>query len=779
SLFPVDSLLSLPQILFVQPEAQPQEEMIVNGSDLSLNGIFYAHTRFPDISGKGLGVSVKENRPDTADIDFRLRYKKTGLESNNLSTHATIMATLIAGAGNSYFNAQGAAYRANISSVSFQALMPEPDSVYRKFRQTVQNHSYGTGIENFYGADAWAYDQSVISNDTLLHVFSAGNSGTATPPAGKYAGLTGFANLTGSFKQSKNSLSVAATDSFNQVELLSSRGPAYDGRIKPELVAFGQDGSSGAAALVSGTALLLQDAYLQTTGLLPRSSLVRAALVNTADDLLQPGPDFRSGFGSLNAERVLSQLMPGHFFSGTAANNSFHEFNISVPANTSSLKITLAWNDPPAAINAPKALVNDLDLEVSPVGSSITFFPLVLSHFPQADSLNKAATPGRDTLNNIEQVVVTNPAAGDYLIRVRGSKVQGAQLFDLVYQASERNKVDFTYPTRNDNLYPGVTNTIRWNNTFDPGATGSIHITRDGISWTPVATNVQLSDRYCKFQPDYPAGIARLRLTTASGTVYSDTFTITPRLQVKVIAACSDSFQLSWNKPAGVGSYRIYALTDTFLQPLQIVSDSFVTLSAQLQYVAVAPVVSGKTGLRSYAINPYVQGIGCYLNSFLADVFNDSTVELSAVLGASAAVKELSFQRLYPLTTVASFAVSADSFSATDRLLRPGIYYYRVKLVLQNGKEVFSDTLAVKIFQNKNFFVYPNPVSSSGNLAVQSGDYQLTWFELFTAAGQKVFSRRLRSESEILTLPALQSGIYFYRLVQQGRNVFHGTLLIR
>ena len=34
------------------------------------------------------------------------------------------------------------------------------------------------GIENFYGADAAAYDASAIANPTLLQVFSAGNSGS-------------------------------------------------------------------------------------------------------------------------------------------------------------------------------------------------------------------------------------------------------------------------------------------------------------------------------------------------------------------------------------------------------------------------------------------------------------------------------------------------------------------------------------------------------------------------------------------------------------------------
>jgi len=41
----------------------------------------------------------------------------------------------------------------------------------------------------------------------------------------------------------------------------SSRGPAYDGRVKPELVAFAEDGSSGAAAIVSGISLVAQQTY--------------------------------------------------------------------------------------------------------------------------------------------------------------------------------------------------------------------------------------------------------------------------------------------------------------------------------------------------------------------------------------------------------------------------------------------------------------------------------------------------------------------------------------
>lgn len=53
----------------------------------------------------------------------------------------------------------------------------------------------------------------------------------------------------------------------------------------------------GSAALVSGTAAVLQQAFAERHGgNLPPASLVRAILVNSADDVEAPGPDYTSGF---------------------------------------------------------------------------------------------------------------------------------------------------------------------------------------------------------------------------------------------------------------------------------------------------------------------------------------------------------------------------------------------------------------------------------------------------------------------------------------------------
>ncbi|HSC37819.1 MAG TPA: S8 family serine peptidase, partial [Chitinophagaceae bacterium] len=356
-------LLPMSCISFIDiNERQAREEAIINGFDYTTNHINKVHSTLPLMTGKDNMVLIKENKPDTADIDFKGRFVSTPLSSGSLSSHATIMGTIIAGGGNSFYTARGVAPGAALGSSSFAILLPDSDAAYRRYGVLVQNHSYGTGIENYYGADAAAYDASVVNNPSLLHVFSSGNSGDQSPTLGTYKGIAGRANLTGSFKMAKNIITVGSIDSFYTVPLLSSKGPAYDGRIKPELVAYGEDGSSGAAALVSGTALLLQQVYKeQHGGQAAEAALVKAVLLNTAGEVSSKGIDFISGFGSLDAWRAVKELQAGHFFSGTVAQAQSQTFSLSLPANAKNLKLLLGWTDPPAAANAPTALVNDLD----------------------------------------------------------------------------------------------------------------------------------------------------------------------------------------------------------------------------------------------------------------------------------------------------------------------------------------------------------------------------------------------------------------------------------
>ena len=238
---------------------------------------------------------------------------------------------------------------------------------------------------------------------------------------------------------SKNTLTVGATDPSGQVPALSSRGPAYDGRIKPELVAYGEGGSSEAAALVSGISVLLQQQYRdQHAGTLPPAALVKAVLLNSADDLGRPEVDFVSGFGQADAlGRHEHHARRPLFRRQRGAGQPSRYSASSVPAGQQQLKATLVWSDPEAAANAAPALVNDLDLELVAVGTGQRWRPWVLSAYPHADSLALPARRGADHLNNVEQITLALPAAGTYELHVRGYAVpQGPQAFSLAYEVS-------------------------------------------------------------------------------------------------------------------------------------------------------------------------------------------------------------------------------------------------------------------------------------------------------------------------------------------------------
>lgn len=105
---------------------------------------------------------------------------------------------------------------------------------------------------------------------------------------------------------------------------LSSVGPTDDGRIKPDLVANGEDvtsvdgstsngyllasGTSISSASVAGGAQLLNEIYIDSTGEAMRSALLKGLLIHTADDLELPGPDYRTGWGLANVEAAAELL---------------------------------------------------------------------------------------------------------------------------------------------------------------------------------------------------------------------------------------------------------------------------------------------------------------------------------------------------------------------------------------------------------------------------------------------------------------------------------------
>ncbi len=110
-------------------------------------------------------------------------------------------------------------------------------------------------------------------------------------------------------------LAIGAVDPLNNVASFSSRGPTYDGRIKPEVVALGVDvygaasgtvdgyvsasGTSLSTPIVCGVAGLLLSAYPYLT-----NRQVRDIFLETSDNASSPD-NFR-GYGLVSARNVLN-----------------------------------------------------------------------------------------------------------------------------------------------------------------------------------------------------------------------------------------------------------------------------------------------------------------------------------------------------------------------------------------------------------------------------------------------------------------------------------------
>ncbi|MBA2250253.1 MAG: S8 family serine peptidase, partial [Chitinophagaceae bacterium] len=627
----------------------PKEELAFQGFDLSANKINTVHGNYPAMNGAGQHVSIKENFYDTTDVDLHGRLENSPLASKIITNHANFIATIIAGAGNSIYYAKGAAWGASISSSSFELVLPDADSYYKHYNITVQNHSYGTDIDNTYGINAVAFDKSANNDPDLLHVFSSGNSGTSASAAGVYSGITGFANLTGNFKMAKNVMLVGAVDSFGNAEPLSSKGPAYDGRIKPEIVAFQKNGTSESAALVSGTALLLQQYYKSRNNISLPSALAKAIIINTADDINTPGPDYATGFGNLNAIKAMDLITGNTILSGVAVQGRTQIFPLSIPPNIARLKVTLTWNDTAASAFAPAALINDLDLSVVNISTGFSWKPWVLSSYPNKDSLNALPVRKRDSLNNEEQVTIDNPLQGNYQVRVNGfSLAAGPQKYFAVYTMDTANIFRWYRPVKGDFLEGGKSGLLRWENTYSQN--GNIEFSYASTnSWNPVASNVDLNKRFFEWiTPDTIAPVI-FRMKIGSTFIYSDTFLITKLLSPKAGYVCDDKILVYWEKLPDISKYLVYILGDKYMEPYQQVSDTSIVINRNVllnNYIAVSPILnSGIIAPKSYAFDYTLQGAGCYINAFLADG-NNNTANLTLSLGTTLGVDSISFEKL-------------------------------------------------------------------------------------------------------------------------------------
>ncbi|MEE9465869.1 MAG: S8 family serine peptidase, partial [Candidatus Neomarinimicrobiota bacterium] len=238
----------------------------------------------------------------------------------------------------------------------------------------------------------------------------------------------------------------------------SSWGPTDDGRIKPDLVANGTtlystsaqgvavydtlSGTSTAAAVVTGSLALLQEHYRASHGgAQPRSATMRALVVHSADEAGNaPGPDYSFGWGLLNtaaaAEVISLDALDSRNVQELVLSDGGEVSTIVTSDGLAPLKVTIAWTDPPGTVPATALdptdpmLVNDLDLTLTSLVTQQWEYPWVLDYA----NPEQTANTGNNDRDNIEQVFVPLPMAGDYRIMIghKGILASGSQQFSLI-----------------------------------------------------------------------------------------------------------------------------------------------------------------------------------------------------------------------------------------------------------------------------------------------------------------------------------------------------------
>lgn len=243
---------------------------------------------------------------------------------------------------------------------------------------------------------------------------------------------SGYGNPTSTATSGKNLITVGGIDMYGRIidnrKSGSSKGPTWDGRIKPEVVAVagkthedsghvlkggastasvriteeidgdGDEcencrtneygglsfGTSYASPQVMGGLALLYEYYRENlpaseldilgTHPNPSGALIKAITCNTADDLGNPGPDYVYGFGKLNLRKAINVLenewyLSGEFSQGSTYSNT-DTYQIVVPNDKPyhQLKIMLYWPDNDTYVGADYTscqLINNLDLVVN------------------------------------------------------------------------------------------------------------------------------------------------------------------------------------------------------------------------------------------------------------------------------------------------------------------------------------------------------------------------------------------------------------------------------
>ncbi len=644
----IEELAAQPFVEYIQPT--PKEDEEVNNKSTVQTKANLLKSWLPGeraLSGRGVVIGVGDNANPLRHIDFSGRI----INRNAIAagTHGVHVMGIVGGAGIRDERFEGFAPKSTMLSQVFSNVLAYAPAYVQDYGMVITNNSYGNIVDDcstfgVYDLYSRIMDLQMLQLPNLQHVFAAGNSGTYTC----LPYLPGYSNVLGAYQSAKNVITVGNADEINQIAAGSSKGPVRDGRIKPEITAMGtwvrssyptntyltSSGTSMAAPAISGGLALLYERYRQLHGgTNPQNGLMKAILCNGATDEGMPGPDFQYGFGIMNLLRSVKMLEQANYFQSTVAPAATQTHTLTLPAGIAQLKVMLYWNDSAAVPFAARTLINDLDLTVtSPEGTV---------HFPQlldttATHVSAAATTGEDHINNIEQVVINTPAAGNYTFTVKGTSLPSGNghgyflVFDTLAVSTQ-----LTYPIGEEKFIAGDSLYISWDAHGNESSDFSIEFSDDdGINWTSVNTTIPATNRWEKwFTPNVTTEKARIKLIHNGTGIeqVSRPFTIVgvPAIALASIQ-CEGYIAINWNEVPGATDYEVMLLQGDEMIGMGTTTNLTYTLSGlandSTYWFSVRARVNGKPGRKAVALSRVPNAGNC------SGTISDHDLKIDALL---------------------------------------------------------------------------------------------------------------------------------------------------
>jgi hypothetical protein len=424
-----------------------------------------------NLSGSGVALGMWDSgSPASTHDDFAGRL--TIADGAATGSHATTVAGCMAGDGSRSEACGGTPYQWRGISTGAEIISYDwPFSVLNLKTETSEaigtygiissSNSWGWYLCPYNCSDYGVYDDWSKVYDNIVRgsrgapisvVFGAGNDQGCLGCQDSIPNFP-YGTIPGPGGPAKNTIAVGAVNALDKaMTTFSSWGPVKDGRVKPDMVAPACKATSGiigptppnayadsgcgtsyAAPIISGSLGILRQQFDQLGygDIMPHT--FKAILIQSAEDLGNPGPDYKFGHGLLRLKDAVDMVVANYPKNELIRVDSLLDgetdtYHMDVQSAVESLRVTLVWDDYKGTPGAAKALVNDLDLMLhSPGGTWYYAYKL--------DPANPSAyaTTGYNDLDNVEVVEVTNPETGRWTINVEGSLVpQGPQDYTLI-----------------------------------------------------------------------------------------------------------------------------------------------------------------------------------------------------------------------------------------------------------------------------------------------------------------------------------------------------------